>query len=152
MAASLKEERPDGLVVLDEAENGKKMVAAMVDVQRMNLPKSDKVEDMAELEYLNAASVLHDLSQRYYSGLIYTYLGLFCVVVNPYKKLPIYSDKVIATRCRRTCSPSQSSPNAACCRTVKTIRSCSRASRGREVGEHEGDPVPRVGCGEPEDG
>ena len=24
-----------------------------------------------------------------------TYSGLFCVVVNPYKKLPIYSEKVI---------------------------------------------------------
>ena len=71
MAASLKEERPDGSVVLDVPETGKKMVVAKDDVQRMNPPKFDKVEDMAELTCLNEASVLHNLSQRYYSGLIY---------------------------------------------------------------------------------
>ena len=27
--------------------------------------------------------------------LVQTYSGLFCVVVNPYKRLPIYSEKVI---------------------------------------------------------
>ncbi|KAF4080339.1 hypothetical protein AMELA_G00169360 [Ameiurus melas] len=50
---------------------------------------------MAELTCLNEASVLHNLRERYFSGLIYTYSGLFCVVVNPYKMLPIYSEKII---------------------------------------------------------
>ena len=27
--------------------------------------------------------------------MLQTYSGLFCVVVNPYKKMPIYSDKVV---------------------------------------------------------
>lgn len=71
MAASLKEERPDGSVVLEVAETNRKVVVAKDDVQRMNPPKFDKVEDMAELTCLNEASVLHNLSQRYYSGLIY---------------------------------------------------------------------------------
>ena len=39
--------------------------------QQMNPPKFDKVEDMASLTYLNEASVLHNLRQRYYSSLIY---------------------------------------------------------------------------------
>ena len=39
--------------------------------QQMNPPKFEKIEDMATLTYLNEASVLHNLRQRYYSSLIY---------------------------------------------------------------------------------
>lgn len=41
------------------------------DTQQMNPPKFEKLEDMAGLTYLNEASVLHNLQQRYYSSLIY---------------------------------------------------------------------------------
>ena len=44
------------------------------DIQRMNPPKFSKVEDMAELTCLNEASVLYNLKDRYYSGLIYVSL------------------------------------------------------------------------------
>ncbi len=53
------------------AENGKKAVVNKDDIQKMNPPKFSKVEDMAELTCLNEASVLHNLKDRYYSGLIY---------------------------------------------------------------------------------
>lgn len=46
--------------------------------QQMNPPKFEKVEDMASLTYLNEASVLHNLRQRYYSGLIYVRTA-FCL-------------------------------------------------------------------------
>uniref|UniRef100_A0A8C5ATW2 Myosin-10-like n=1 Tax=Gadus morhua TaxID=8049 RepID=A0A8C5ATW2_GADMO len=93
-AASLREERGEEVVV-ELAENGKKAVVGKDDIQKMNPPKFSKVEDMAELTCLNEASVLHNLKDRYYSGLIYTYSGLFCVVINPYKNLPIYSENII---------------------------------------------------------
>ncbi|XP_067353630.1 myosin-10-like isoform X2 [Channa argus] len=93
-AASIREERADEVVV-ELAENGKKAVVNKDDIQKMNPPKFSKVEDMAELTCLNEASVLHNLKDRYYSGLIYTYSGLFCVVINPYKNLPIYSENII---------------------------------------------------------
>uniref|UniRef100_A0A8C5JUN6 Myosin heavy chain 11 n=1 Tax=Junco hyemalis TaxID=40217 RepID=A0A8C5JUN6_JUNHY len=93
-AASIKEEKGDEVVV-ELAENGKKVTLSKDDVQKMNPPKFSKVEDMAELTCLNEASVLHNLRERYFSGLIYTYSGLFCVVINPYKQLPIYSEKII---------------------------------------------------------
>ncbi|XP_064179509.1 myosin-10-like [Anguilla rostrata] len=93
-AASVREERGDEVLV-ELAENGKKATVNKDDVQKMNPPKFSKVEDMAELTCLNEASVLHNLKDRYYSGLIYTYSGLFCVVINPYKNLPIYSENII---------------------------------------------------------
>ncbi|XP_029292832.1 myosin-10 isoform X3 [Cottoperca gobio] len=93
-AASIREERGEE-VQLELAENGKKVVINKDDIQKMNPPKFSKVEDMAELTCLNEASVLHNLKDRYYSGLIYTYSGLFCVVINPYKNLPIYSENII---------------------------------------------------------
>ncbi|XP_040181515.1 myosin-10-like isoform X1 [Rana temporaria] len=93
-AASIKEERGDEVVV-ELAENGKKVSVNKDDIQKMNPPKFTKVEDMAELTCLNEASVLHNLKDRYYSGLIYTYSGLFCVVINPYKNLPIYTEQIV---------------------------------------------------------
>jgi len=93
-AASIREERGDEVVV-EIQETGKHVIVSKDDIQKMNPPKFNKVEDMAELTCLNEASVLHNLKERYYSGLIYTYSGLFCVVVNPYKRLPIYTEKVI---------------------------------------------------------
>lgn len=53
------------------AETGKRVLVLKDDIQKMNPPKFDKVEDMAELTCLNEASVLHNIKDRYYSGLIY---------------------------------------------------------------------------------
>ena len=41
------------------------------------------------------ASVVYNLSERYVRFLIYTYSGLFCVTVNPYKWLPVYDNHVV---------------------------------------------------------
>ena len=43
----------------------------------------------------NKASVVYNLSERYVRFLIYTYSGLFCVTVNPYKWLPVYDNHVV---------------------------------------------------------
>lgn len=44
---------------------------------QVNPPKYEKTEDMADLTFLNEASVLHNLKQRYYSNLIYVSWILF---------------------------------------------------------------------------
>uniref|UniRef100_A0AAY5EQB5 Myosin-9 n=1 Tax=Electrophorus electricus TaxID=8005 RepID=A0AAY5EQB5_ELEEL len=93
-AGSVKEEKGDECLV-ELSDSGKKIKVNKDDIQKMNPPKFSKVEDMAELTCLNEASVLHNLKDRYYSGLIYTYSGLFCVVINPYKHLPIYSEEIV---------------------------------------------------------
>ena len=65
------------------------------DVQEINPPKYYQCEDMANLTYLNEGSVLDVLRSRYTEFLIYTYSGLFCVTVNPYKMLPVYASYCI---------------------------------------------------------
>nr|XP_022917240.1 myosin heavy chain, muscle isoform X10 [Onthophagus taurus] len=62
-------------------------------VTQVNPPKYEKCEDMSNLTYLNDASVLYNLKQRYYHKLIYTYSGLFCVAINPYKRFPVYTNR-----------------------------------------------------------
>ncbi|KAK1799591.1 hypothetical protein P4O66_000469 [Electrophorus voltai] len=62
----------------------------------MNPPKFDKIEDMAMMTHLNEPAVLYNLKERYAAWMIYTYSGLFCVTVNPYKWLPVY-DSIVVT-------------------------------------------------------
>ncbi|XP_062507434.1 myosin-11-like isoform X2 [Corticium candelabrum] len=95
VTGSVKGENAAKEEVIVELEDGSRQTVPKDDVQKMNPPKFDKVEDMSELTFLNEASVLHNMKDRYYSGLIYTYSGLFCVVVNPYRHYPIYTDRVV---------------------------------------------------------
>lgn len=81
VAASIKKETGDGdEVEVELAETGKRIKIFRDDIQKMNPPKFDKVEDMAELTCLNEASVLHNIKDRYYSGLIY--VSIFIVSMN----------------------------------------------------------------------
>uniref|UniRef100_A0A8C3MIQ9 Myosin heavy chain 7B n=1 Tax=Geospiza parvula TaxID=87175 RepID=A0A8C3MIQ9_GEOPR len=70
------------------------------EVQPMNPPKFDMIEDMAMLTHLNEASVLYNLKRRYSHWMIYVSpqptRGLFCVTINPYKWLPVYTAPVVA--------------------------------------------------------
>uniref|UniRef100_A0AAY5L6S6 Myosin, heavy chain 14, non-muscle n=1 Tax=Esox lucius TaxID=8010 RepID=A0AAY5L6S6_ESOLU len=93
-SASIREEHGDEVEV-ELTDSQRKLTLSREEVQRMNPPRFSKVEDMADLTCLNEASVLHNLRERYYSGLIYTYSGLFCVVINPYKNLPIYTESIV---------------------------------------------------------
>lgn len=94
-AASLRGERDGNMFLLELQLCNKHVLVEKDEIQKMNPPNFDKVDDMSDLTWLNEASVLHNIRERYYANLIYTYSGLFCVVVNPYKGLPIYTDKII---------------------------------------------------------
>ncbi|KAM4534968.1 myosin-4-like isoform 1-T1 [Fundulus diaphanus] len=61
----------------------------------MNPPKFDKIEDMVMMTHLHEPAVLFNLKERYAAWMIYTYSGLFCVTVNPYKWLPVYNPEVV---------------------------------------------------------
>ena len=58
---------------------------------QVNPGKFDCSDDMAGLTYLGDACVLWNSTIRYVNQLIYTYSGLFCIAINPYKRFPIYT-------------------------------------------------------------
>merc|ERR1711887_477489 len=64
------------------------------EVGKVNPPKFEKCEDMVNLTFLNDASVFWNLKTRYQAKMVHTYSGLFVVVVNPYKRYPIYTHRV----------------------------------------------------------
>lgn len=75
VAASMKKAQGDDVEV-EIVETSKRMLVSKDDMQKMNPPKYDKQEDMADLTCLNEASVLHNIKERYFSGLIYVSIFL----------------------------------------------------------------------------
>ncbi|XP_046877569.1 myosin-6 isoform X1 [Hypomesus transpacificus] len=76
-------------------EDGTTVTVKESDVHPQNPPKFDKIEDMAMFTFLHEPAVLFNLKERYAAWMIYTYSGLFCVTVNPYKWLPVYDTEVV---------------------------------------------------------
>merc|ERR1719346_759382 len=64
-------------------------------IGQVNPPKFDCCVDMANLTYLHDACVLWNSVVRYKNELIYTYSGLFCIAINPYKRFPIYTQRTM---------------------------------------------------------
>uniref|UniRef100_A0A3B4EEQ8 Myosin heavy chain 7 n=1 Tax=Pygocentrus nattereri TaxID=42514 RepID=A0A3B4EEQ8_PYGNA len=85
----------DGDKVTVDTEFGKTVTVKECDVHPQNPPKFDKIEDMAMFTFLHEPAVLFNLKERYAAWMIYTYSGLFCVTVNPYKWLPVYNQEVV---------------------------------------------------------
>ncbi|XP_071386590.1 myosin heavy chain 7-like [Centroberyx affinis] len=78
-----------------ETQRGKNVTVKESLILQQNPPKFDKIEDMAMLTFLHEPAVLFNLKERYAAWMIYTYSGLFCVTVNPYKWLPVYNQEVV---------------------------------------------------------
>ncbi|KAF1466398.1 Myosin heavy chain, skeletal muscle, adult, partial [Spheniscus demersus] len=78
-----------------KTEGGETLTVKDDQVFPMNPPKYDKIEDMAMMTHLHEPAVLYNLKERYAAWMIYTYSGLFCVTVNPYKWLPVYNPEVV---------------------------------------------------------
>nr|XP_061795724.1 myosin-7-like isoform X2 [Nerophis lumbriciformis] len=85
----------EGDKVTVNTEFGKTVTVKDCDVHPQNPPKFDKIEDMAMFTFLHEPAVLFNLKERYAAWMIYTYSGLFCVTVNPYKWLPVYNQEVV---------------------------------------------------------
>uniref|UniRef100_A0A452IUU3 Myosin heavy chain 1 n=1 Tax=Gopherus agassizii TaxID=38772 RepID=A0A452IUU3_9SAUR len=86
----------EGGKVTVKTEKGETLTVKEDQIFSMNPPKYDKIEDMAMMTHLHEPGVLYNLKERYAAWMIYTYSGLFCVTINPYKWLPVYNPEVVA--------------------------------------------------------
>ncbi|CAB39901.1 myosin II heavy chain [Schizosaccharomyces pombe] len=93
--AWIKEDLPDKKYVVRYNNSRDEKIVGEDEIDPVNPAKFDRVNDMAELTYLNEPAVTYNLEQRYLSDQIYTYSGLFLVAVNPYCGLPIYTKDII---------------------------------------------------------
>jgi len=81
----------NGETIEVESAKGEIKTLPKDEVLECNPPKFEKEEDMSNLSVLNKACVLHNLRTRYKVLQIYTYSGLFCICINPYKWLMVYT-------------------------------------------------------------
>uniref|UniRef100_A0A3P8TPH9 Uncharacterized protein n=1 Tax=Amphiprion percula TaxID=161767 RepID=A0A3P8TPH9_AMPPE len=88
------QDRQDGKVTVKTMDD-RTLTVKEDQVFPMNPPKFDKIEDMVMMTHLHEPAVLFNLKERYAAWMIYTYSGLFCVTVNPYKWLPVYNPEVV---------------------------------------------------------
>jgi len=87
--AALK--KVDGDKCTLETCKGTEITLPKAEVLDCNPSKFEKEEDMSNLSILNKACILHNLRTRYNVLQIYTYSGLFCICINPYKWLMVYT-------------------------------------------------------------
>ncbi|XP_070699593.1 unconventional myosin-XVIIIa-like [Pempheris klunzingeri] len=94
---------PEGKVKIRLDSDGSLLDVDEDDVEKANPPMSDRVEDLASLQYLNESSVMHSLRQRYGGNLVHTHAGPNMMVINPISAPSMYSEKVMQMfkGCRR---------------------------------------------------
>ncbi|KAM6464667.1 unconventional myosin-XVIIIa isoform 4-T6 [Liasis olivaceus] len=86
---------PEGKVKVKLDYDGAVLEVDEDDIEKANPPSCDRLEDLANLVYLNESSALHTLRQRYGGNLIHTYAGPNLVVINPLSSPSMYSEKVM---------------------------------------------------------
>ena len=95
-----------------EGENGKKIRVAHADgtvetvkksltipMQRSHLARV--VSDLTLLDDLAAPLILHNLNKRFEKGEIYTNIGNILISINPYQRLPLYTEEIIRKYSKR---------------------------------------------------
>lgn len=73
------------------------------DVELANTPLSEEEKaegrdnDLITLPHLHEPAILHALSDRFFRGKIYTWTGPVLIAVNPFQRLPLYTDDILET-------------------------------------------------------
>ncbi|KAJ8921386.1 hypothetical protein NQ315_003002 [Exocentrus adspersus] len=73
-----------------------KRILPFSDIFRAYVEKDKDYDDNCEMMFLNEASLLHNIRNRYYKNKIYSYVANILIAVNPYKEiLSLYSPETI---------------------------------------------------------
>lgn len=81
--------------IVTDGEDG---VRKFEGVELANTPLSDqekadgKDNDLITLPHLHEPALLHAVSERFFNGKIYTWTGPVLIAVNPFQRLPLYTD------------------------------------------------------------
>lgn len=83
---------------IQDAESGEKKFKG---VELANAPLSDqdraegRDNDLITLPHLHEPAILHAVSERFFRGKIYTWTGPVLIAVNPFQRLPLYTDEIL---------------------------------------------------------
>lgn len=86
-----------GIETLDEKTGERKFTG--VELANTPLSKEEKEEgldnDLIALPHLHEPAILHALSDRFFRGKIYTWTGPVLIAVNPFQRLPLYTNEIL---------------------------------------------------------
>jgi myosin heavy subunit len=82
-------------VAVQDEEAGERKFEG-VELANATLSDQDRAEgrdnDLITLPHLHEPAILHAISERFFHGKIYTWTGPVLIAVNPFQRLPLYTD------------------------------------------------------------
>ena len=83
-----------GIEIVDAESNTKKFKG--VELANTKLSDEERAEgrddDLISLPHLHEPAILHAVSERFFNGKIYTWTGPVLIAVNPFQRLPLYTN------------------------------------------------------------
>lgn len=94
--------RPDTVITKGvESVNEETGERKFADIELANTPLSDEEKaegrdnDLITLPHLHEPAILHSLADRFFRGKIYTWTGPVLIAVNPFQRLPLYTEDIL---------------------------------------------------------
>lgn len=82
-------------IEISDAESGERKFRG-VELANAKLSDQERAEgmdnDLITLPHLHEPALLHAISERFFHGKIYTWTGPVLIAVNPFQRLPLYTD------------------------------------------------------------
>lgn len=95
-------DKPDNVFtrpsIIVDAESGMRKFKG-VELSNIKLSDEERAEgrddDLITLTHLHEPAILHAISERFFNGKIYTWTGPVLIAVNPFQRLPLYTNEIL---------------------------------------------------------